>query len=86
MEYKNTFSTFDFDDDKSMISTPSRKTREVIIQSLLVKAFAVRVTKHTIILKLHQSAETGRDWIQYARKIEKEERQAPCRIPTLLYM
>ncbi len=46
--------------DKLMISTPSRKTREVVVQPLLVGTFTVRITKHKIIRILQQSAMTGR--------------------------
>ncbi len=45
--------------DKSMISTPSRKTREVVTQPLLVGTFAVNFTKHKIIRMLQQSIVIG---------------------------
>ncbi len=46
--------------DKSMMSTPSRETREVVVVwLLLVRLFAVRVTKHITIRILQQSAVTG---------------------------
>ncbi len=41
--------------DKSIISTSSRKTREVVFQPFMVGAFAVRITKHKIICMLQQS-------------------------------
>ncbi len=44
----------------SEISTPCRKTREVVVvQTLLVGTFAVRITKHKIIRKIQQSVVTG---------------------------
>ncbi len=45
--------------DKSMMSTPSRETREVVVWLLLVRPFAVRVTKNITIRILQQSAVTG---------------------------
>ncbi len=41
--------------DKTIISTSSRKTREVVVQPLMVGAFAVRIAKHKIIRMLQQS-------------------------------
>ncbi len=35
--------------DKSMVSTPGHYTMEVVVQPLLVRLFAVRITKHEII-------------------------------------
>ncbi len=45
--------------NKSMISTPSHKTKDVGNQILLVETFVVGITKHRIIRILQQSAVTG---------------------------
>ncbi len=54
--------------DKSVISTPSRKTIEVVFQALLVGTFAVRITQHKIIRILQQSAVTGRKGVNMQGK------------------
>ncbi len=41
---KEAFDAFSLVYDKSMISTPGRKTIDVAVQLLLVRAFAVRIT------------------------------------------
>ncbi len=54
--------------DKSMVSTPGRKTREVVVQPLLVGVFAVRITTHKIIRILQQSAVTGCEGVSMQEK------------------
>ncbi len=52
-----------------MISTPSRKMSEVVVvQPLLVGAFVVRITKHTVIRILQQSAVTGSEGVSMQGK------------------
>ncbi len=57
-EIEEAFNAFGLVYDKLMISTPSRKTRVVVIQSHLVRTFAIGTTKHKIIRTLQQCAET----------------------------
>ncbi len=45
--------------DTFIISIPSRKAKEFVIQPLLVRTFAVGITMHTIIRILQQSAVIG---------------------------
>ncbi len=59
LEIKEKFNVFGLVYDKSLISTPSRKTREVAVQPLLVVTFPVRIIKHKIVRILQQSAVTG---------------------------
>ncbi len=56
---KEAFHTFSLAYEKSMVSSPGHKTVEVIIQPLLTRTFAVRITKHEIISILYESAVTG---------------------------
>ncbi len=58
---------------KSMIRTPSRKTREVVAQPILVEAFAVRITKHSVIRILQQSAVTGCEGVSMQGKYKRGE-------------
>ncbi len=56
---KEVFNAFGLAYDKSMISTANPKTRELVVQLLLIGTFAVRVHKHKIIRILQQSAVAG---------------------------
>ncbi len=52
-----------------MLSTPSRKMREVVVvQPLLVGAIIVRITKHKIIRMLQQSVATGSEGVSMQGK------------------
>ncbi len=42
-----TFNAFGLAYDKSAISTPSCKTKEVVVQPLLIGTFTVKITMHT---------------------------------------
>ncbi len=46
---KEAFHTLSLVHEKSMVSTTGHKTMEVVIQPLLIRTFAVRITKHEII-------------------------------------
>ncbi len=46
---KEAFRTFSLVYEKSVVNTPGHKTMEVVIQPLLIKTFAIRITKHEII-------------------------------------
>ncbi len=48
---------------KFMISTPCRKTREVVVPTLLVGTVAVKITKYKLIHILQQSVVTGREGV-----------------------
>ncbi len=50
--------------EKSMVSTPGHKTLEVVIQPLLVRTCAIRITKHEVISILQQSVVTGREGVR----------------------
>ncbi len=56
---KETLHTFSLVYEKSMVSIPGHKTMEVVIQPLLIRTFAVRITEHEIINMLQQSSVTG---------------------------
>ncbi len=53
---------------KSVISTQSRKTREVVVQPLLDGTFAVRIIKYKIIRILQQSTVTRRKIVSMQEK------------------
>ncbi len=55
---KEAFDALSFVYYKVIISTPSRKSIDVVVQPLLVRTFAVRIAKHEIIRKLQQPAVT----------------------------
>ncbi len=52
-----------------MINTPSRKTRGVVVQPLLVGAFSVTITKHNIPRILQQFAMTGKATIELSKTV-----------------
>ncbi len=56
---KEAFHTFSLFYEKSIVSTQGHKTMEIVVQPLLIRAFAVRITKHEIISILQQSTVTG---------------------------
>ncbi len=56
---KEAFLTFSLVDEKSVVSTPGYKAMKVFNQALLIRTFAVRITKHEIISILYQSAVVG---------------------------
>ncbi len=60
---KKAFNAVGLVSDRSMTSSPSRKKIDVVVQPLLVGAFAVRITKHKIIRVLQQYAVTGREGV-----------------------
>ncbi len=55
---KEAFHTFSLVYEKSTVSTPGHKTMEVVIQPLLIRTFAVKITKHEIVSILQQSTVT----------------------------
>ncbi len=60
---KEALNTFSPVYDLSTVSTPGRKTIEVVVKLLLTRIFAVRIGKHKIIRIFQQSAVTGREGV-----------------------
>ncbi len=58
---KEAFRTFSLVYERPVVSTPGHKTMEVVIQPLLIRTCAERITKHEIISILKESAVTGRE-------------------------
>ncbi len=56
---KEVFRTFSLAYDASIVRTPGHKTMEVVVQPLLVRTFAVGITKQEMICELQQNAVTG---------------------------
>ncbi len=56
---KEAFHTFSLVYDTHIVRSPGHKTMEVVVQPLLVRTFAVGITKHEMICVLQQSAVTG---------------------------